>query len=125
MAAMLFVVAAGPQSRGERGWELPARARDWRAGINPRNTTQHPANHLWPVAWFVEAISSGVGNAAGRARISDPDRAEGSMAVLALGALSRACGTGSPGRVHVRDAAGRRTVLFPGAKVLLERVVGH
>src|SRR6266581_3643835 len=114
MAAILVVVAARSQPRGERGGQLPTRTRDWRAGIDPRNTAQGAPNHLWPVARLVETISSGVGHVAGRARLSHPDRAEGSM-VLALGILwSVGRGRGSPGRVHVRDPAGRRPLFFPG-----------
>src|SRR3989442_438953 len=124
MATILVVVAAGRQSRGERGRQLPARARDWRAGIDPGNAAPRAANHLWPVARFMEAIFAGAGNATGRARIFDANRAAGSM-VLALGILCWARrGRGGPGCVHIRDAAGRRAVFFPVAKALPDGLGG-
>src|SRR5438094_6497113 len=113
MAAILVVVAAGPQPRGECGRQLPARARERRVGIDPRNAVERPPNHCWALVWFVEAIPAGAGNAAGSACISIPDRAAGSM-VLALGILR--CAQHVRGRlclVHLRDDTNRGAVFLP------------
>src|SRR5438132_309105 len=120
MAAILVVIAAGPQPRGERGSQLPTRARDWRAGVDPRNAAQRAPNHPWPVARLVETIPAGVGIASGCARISNASRAVGT------GTLCRARrGRGRPGSVYVRRVTDRGAVFLTVVQAFFKCLAEH